>query len=111
MSQESWVIDGNYSAFLQERRLEEADCVIILLLNRFSCLVRSVKRYVIYHGRTREDMAEGCLEKLDPEFLAWLLWKGRNRAFYRAVALRYPHKTVVLNDQRAINRFLEGLSC
>lgn len=28
MSQESWVIDGNYSAFLQERRLEEADCVI-----------------------------------------------------------------------------------
>ena len=57
MSQESWVIDGNYSAFLQERRLEEADCVIILLLNRFSCLVRSVKRYVQAYGTDRACIA------------------------------------------------------
>ncbi len=111
MSQESWVIDGNYAAFLQGRRLEEADRIILLCLNRFSCLVRAVKRYLIYRGRTREDMAEDCPEKLDPEFLVWLLWKGRDKAFYSAVASRYPHKTVVLNDQRAINRFLEGLSC
>lgn len=33
---DSWVIDGNYSKFYKERRLEEADEIVLLLFNRFS---------------------------------------------------------------------------
>ena len=41
---ESWVIDGNYSKLSYERRMEEADQIILLLFNRFSCLFRAFLR-------------------------------------------------------------------
>ena len=76
---DGWVIDGSYGAFHQERRLEEADEIIILALNRFSCLWRAIKRRVQYHKKPRESRTEGCEEKFDFEFLKWLLWKGRGK--------------------------------
>lgn len=42
---DSWVIDGNYSKLFYERRMEEADTIILLLFNRFSCLCRAYRRY------------------------------------------------------------------
>ena len=40
-SHSSWVIDGNYSKLFYDRRLEEADKIIILMFNRFSCFYRA----------------------------------------------------------------------
>ena len=45
---ESWIIDGNYSKLFYERRMEEADQIILLLFNRFSCLFRAFRRYLQY---------------------------------------------------------------
>ena len=64
---DSWVIDGNYSKLFYERRMEEADIIILLLFNRFSCLYRAYCRYIRYKNTTRPDMAEGCKEKFDLE--------------------------------------------
>ena len=52
-----------------ERRMEEADIIILLLFNRFSCLYRAYCRYIRYKNTTRPDMAEGCKEKFDLEFV------------------------------------------
>lgn len=110
----SWIIDGTYKKFLQERRLREADRILFLDLSRFTCLWRACVRQIRYHGRNREDMADGCIERIDPEFLWWLLWKGRTekrrRAFEEIVA-QYPEKTIRLKTQRDIDRYLEGLPC
>lgn len=111
-SHESWVIDGNYSKVCFQRRVEEADLVIMLLFNRFSSLFRVTKRYRTFKGKSRPDMAQGCEEKLDGEFLRWVLWDGRGRrkrAFYRRLQRQYPGKTVVLKTQGQIDRFLEEL--
>ena len=35
---DAWVIDGNYSKLSYQRRMEEADVIIMLLFNRFSSL-------------------------------------------------------------------------
>lgn len=107
-SHTSWVIDGNYSKYSFERRLEEADLIVMLLFNRVSCFLRAYHRYRTYRYTTRPDMAEGCREKFDREFALWILKGGRSkkaRERYRSIRRTYPRKTVVIKSQRQINRF------
>jgi len=103
-----WVIDGTYSKLSFERRLEEADLILLLLFNRFRCLYRVCKRYHTYKGKSRPDMAEGCAEKIDGEFLRWILWKGRtklHRQRFRGIQTQYKDKVTVLKSQRQIDAF------
>lgn len=111
MENRDWVIDGTYSKFEFERRLEEADQIIFLNFSRFTCFFRAWKRYFSFRGKHRPDMADGCNEKMDPEFIWWLLWKGRTRQKrekFQRVLDAYPEKTVVLKNQREMDRFLAG---
>lgn len=110
MEKESWIIDGNYSRVLYQQRMEEADQIIILDFNRYSCLWRAFCRYRTYRGTTRPDMAAGCIEKFDWEFIRWILWEGRSRNAqkrYHRVRAAYPQKTIVLKNQKALDYFLE----
>ena len=112
MAKESWVIDGNYQGFLQARRLEEADQIIFLNFPRLLCLKRAWHRYRTYRGRSRPDMAEGCDEKLDGEFIRWILWEGRTRErreHFHQIQRRYGQKTVMLKNQKELDQFMEGL--
>ena len=114
MERPQWVMDGTYSKFEYERRLEEADEIVFLDFPRLVCFFRAWKRYFQFQGGTRADMADGCIEKMDPEFIWWLLWKGRTRKRkekFQQVIRQYPKKIVVLKSQKEINRYLEGLSC
>lgn len=112
-SRRDWVIDGNYSKLSYDRRMEEADRIILLLFNRFDCIRRVTKRYNAYKDMIRPDMAEGCSEKLDLEFAFWVLWKGRKKAArdrYRRVREKYPDKTVVIRNQKQLDNFLRELA-
>ena len=114
MEQSEWVIDGNYTKYEYRRRMAEADTIIFLDFSRLNCFIRAWKRYFHYRGRTREDMTEGCPEKMDAEFMRWILWDGRTRRKkenYRQIVEQYSEKTVVLRNQKEIDRYLEGLSC
>ena len=105
---DSWIIDGNYSKLFFERRLEESDKIILLLFNRFSCLIRVIKRYLAFKGKTRPDMGAGCEEKIDWQFIKWVLWEGRSkraRRRYKDVAKRYPEKVTVIKNQRRLDDF------
>lgn len=104
----SWVIDGNYFQLYFDRRLKEADMVVMLLFNRFHCLFRIIKRYRRYKGKSRPDMAEGCYEKIDREFLKWILWEGRTkekRLIYRQIESQYPDKVVILKNQKQLDQW------
>ena len=103
---DSWVIDGNYSNLYWERRAEEADKIVLMLFNRINCLYRVTKRYFKYRNQTRPDMAEGCQEKLDWEFVWWILRDGRkkkSRERYKKLIEEYGEKVVVLKNQRALD--------
>jgi adenylate kinase family enzyme len=81
---ERWIIEGNYGSILP-MRLERADSVVWLDYPTWLCLKRVLKRWWQHRGRTRPDMTEGCPERLDPEFLWYVLlfrhnWGQRNAA-------------------------------
>ncbi|KXT80394.1 DNA topology modulation protein flar-related protein [Streptococcus sp. DD11] len=91
----SWVIDGNYSWCLYERRMEEADQIIFMNFSRWNCLCRAFKRYLKYRNKVRESMAPGCPERFDWEFIRWILWDGRRQtalARYERIRQNFPQK-------------------
>ena len=111
-SHDAWVIDGNYSGLFYERRMQEADQIILLLFGRFTCLRRAYRRYRKYKHTARPDMAQGCDEKLDGEFIRWILWKGRSkraRVRYQGVMQAYPQKCVLIRNQRQLDAYLNTL--
>ncbi len=113
MRHASWVIDGNYTDFYQPERLEQADTILFLDFPRRVCLARAFKRYLQYKNTTRESMAEGCPEKLDLEFIGWILFTGRTnkvRRHFREIVARYPGKAVVLRNQRQVDAYLRKVS-
>ena len=111
-SHTSWVIDGNYTKLSYERRLEEADLIIMLLFNRFSCFYRAYRRYKTYSGTTRPDMAEGCPEKFDREFAKWILWDSRKkkaRDRYKEIGKEYSDKVIVIKNQKQLDQYINSL--
>ena len=110
---DSWVIDGNYSKLFYERRMKEADIIILMLFNRFSCLYRVICRYMKYRNTTRPDMCEGCNEKLDGEFVKWVLHDGRTRRkkkHYKDIISEYREKVIVVKNQKQLEDCFRKLS-
>jgi adenylate kinase family enzyme len=105
---DSWILDGNYSGTL-DLRLEACDTVIFLDLPRTLCLWRILKRLVAYRAGGRPDMAAGCREKLNPEFLRWV-WGYPRRTRPKVLKLLRDHaggKTVFhLRTQSEIENLL-----
>lgn len=72
IKQDQWILDGNYSATINIR-LQAADTVVFLNYPTWRCLYGIVKRRIQYHNQTRPDMGKDCKEKLDWEFIQWVL--------------------------------------
>ena len=107
---DGWVIDGSYKKCALQRRLEESDEIILMKFNRVDCFFRICKRYKKYKGTTRPDMGEGCNEKLDWEFVKWILWDGRTkprRNAFKKIQASYPEKTTVIKNQRQLTSYVE----
>jgi adenylate kinase family enzyme len=112
LKRDSWIMDGNYSGTL-ETRLKACDAVIFLDMPRSVCLWRVFKRALMYRGRSRPDMAEGCDERLTLEFVLWI-WNYRRRSRPKVLRLLESHRgekeVVWLKSQRDVKRFLAARS-
>lgn len=64
----AWIVDGNYTSHLPAR-FNAADTIIHLDYPRRIHMARVLKRIATSYGRVRFDMAPGCPEQLDLEFL------------------------------------------
>ncbi|MGT2950149.1 topology modulation protein [Streptococcus cuniculi] len=109
LENDSWVIEGNYSDFYYQERMEDADQIILMAFSRWSCLYRAVKRYITYAGRVRESSAEGCIEKLDWEFIRWILKDGRSpktQKRYQTICQTYADKVTILHSQKELDEFV-----
>ena len=106
---DSWIIDGNYKAIIQRQRFEQSDLIIFFDFNRFTCFARAFGRYLKYRGKTRPDMAKGCDEKFDLEFMKWILIDGRTlqkKKAYENMCKKYADKVFVLRNQSQVDDFL-----
>lgn len=79
MKNESWIIDGNYRETL-DMRIEASDTVIYLDYNVIYCMINVIWRYFTNLGKVRADMGGECIEKIDLEFIEFILnFNRRNR--------------------------------
>jgi adenylate kinase family enzyme len=105
---DSWIIDGNYRGTM-EMRLKKCDTVIFLDLPRTTCVYRILKRVVFYRKGNRPDMAEGCDERFDWEFIKWV-WNYPARSKPRVEALlerfKDEKKIIRLTSKKEIESFL-----
>jgi adenylate kinase family enzyme len=108
IERDSWIIDGNYSGTL-EQRLQKCDTIVFLDLSRVLCLLRIVKRFLIYRNGTRPDVAEGCRESLNFEFVSWI-WNYPRRSRPKVIRLLHEHAQTKqifwLRSRRDVQRFL-----
>ena len=109
---DSWVIDGNYTSTLFERRMREADKIIFMNFNRLNCLIRAYKRYIVNKGKVRDSMADGCEEKFDFEFFKWIMLDSRSKKRtekYRLVSADYHDKLIVIKNQHELDEFINSV--
>lgn len=106
---EKWIIDGNYNGTL-DIRLNAADTIIFVDINRWICICRVIKRRIHYHGRSRPDMGEGCVEKLDLNFLKWI-WDypktKRPETINKLRNLRDDQQIIFLKSPKEVQQFLK----
>lgn len=106
-AQDQWVIDGNYSSTM-DLRLARADTVVFLDFPTAVCTWRVLKRWASQRGRQREDVGEGCPEKVDLEFLKWI-WGYRKRSrpgTLRMLSEKKDGQVFVLRNAEEVAHFL-----
>lgn len=91
-----WIVDGNYAATLA-LRLAAADTVVLFDFPTAVCLGRSLLRLARSPWTARPDMAEGCRERLNLEFLRfiWHFRRDRRPGILRRLAAMPPGRTVL----------------
>ena len=110
-TQEAWIIDGNYSGTI-DSRLKRADTIIYLDYSTINCLWRITKRIFKYHGETRPDMTEGCVERFDLEFYHYVAVYNltrRKQLLEKLSTLPTEKSIFILKNDSEVEQFLEGL--
>lgn len=108
---DSWIIDGNYNSTM-EMRMEAADTIIYLDFPSILCLWGIFKRRIMYSGKERPDVTEGCAEKIDWEFFNWVLtYRRRNRKKLLAMLDKYSEnrQVFIFRSRSQVNCFINKL--
>jgi hypothetical protein len=99
-----------------EERLEAADTIVFLDANPALCIWRVAVRNVRTLGRTRDDLAPGCVERFRPrETVAFWRYVARYRRTKRPVVLERIRRhgagkrIEVLRTRRDVRRFLDSV--
>jgi adenylate kinase family enzyme len=102
-----WVMDGHNNTLAL--RLPYADTAIVLDLPTWLCLARVLLRIARNYGRVRADMAPGCPERLDPEFILYAARyrKDINQRMFAQLEA-FSGQVVVLRSRREIEAFLSA---
>ncbi|WP_113000488.1 AAA family ATPase [Rhizobium sp. Root1203] len=74
---ERWLMDGTGSSTF-DLRLPRTEFVLWVRLPRWRCVLGVTRRWLRWRGRPRPEMAAGCPEKLDLEFLSFI-WNFERR--------------------------------
>jgi adenylate kinase family enzyme len=112
VAEDEWIMDGNFGGTLPQR-IKRADAIILLDVSRWICLWRVARRAVKYRGRHRPDMAPGCQERFDLEFIKWI-WRYPTQSKPAKLALLSAtgpdQRVVILRSNAEIKRFLDETS-
>lgn len=108
LTQDRWIIDGNFIGTM-DQRIAAAEFIYFFDLPRWLCLWRLARRYLTWRGRTRDDMAPECPERIDWKFLHYV-WTFNDMQRPEIVNLLRGHtdKLVVFNSAREVEQYLSA---
>ena len=89
----SWVIDGDGFDIDFEKRMEEADRIVIMRRSRFFCLFNKFKEY------------SKQKEKTDMDTVRWILLESRSkerRKIYNQVMRKYYEKVIMIFNTKQL---------
>lgn len=112
INKDNWIVDGNYTRLLGNERNELADQIFIFEFNRFRCLINVVKRRIRYNKKVRPSTAPNCIEKLDFQFLKWILKDGRTvkvKNYRNNLKAKYSNKIITFKNHRQVNKYLKAI--
>lgn len=109
MSKEKWIIDGNHTGTM-ELRIESADLIIFLDINRLVCLYGVFRRL----GKKRPDMPESLEERYGLEFLKFLkgVWRFKKTRRCKIIKMqnKYSDKQfLTIKSRKQLHDFLSQL--
>ena len=107
---DSWIIEGNYLNHVT-RRFSECDILIFLNFSRYQCFKSVVERHGLYNGIEREEIP-GCIDKMDLEFINWVLFKGRNKKRRKKLmeVTKSAKKYYIFKNRKKLLDFIEKLN-
>ena len=109
---EKFIIDGNYSKFAYDLRMKLSDKIIFFDFDRITCLFQAILRYKEFQGKVRDSMTEGCCEKLDWEFIKWILFNGRSEERvnkYNKLIEQYKDKIIIVKNRKEVDDLLNKI--
>lgn len=110
--EDSWVMDGNFGSTF-DIRLPRADLIIFLDFNPLYCLYKVFRRRLKNRGKIRPDMAPGCAEQVDWEFIKWILSYNHSSKVSLLSAFEKFHctnKLITVQTRKDVGKLLENLS-
>ena len=108
----SWIMDGNYSGTM-DVRIKSADTIIYLDYPTLKCFWRVIIRILKYHGVARSDMANGCKEQFNLEFLHFVAtfnYKNRLGIINKLNLIKNKKKVYILKTDKQTDKFLAQIS-
>lgn len=102
-----WIIDGNYLRFA-ELHVNAADTIIFLETPSLLCFRRLIERHRKYRKHSRDDIPEGCTDRLTLQHLfKVLIFRFQGKQIIEQTLLNYPSKQVFrLHSVQDITNFL-----
>lgn len=104
-----WIIDGNYGGTM-DIRLTAADTIVWLDFKRYICLWRVFQRYLQYQGKVRPDMAAGCAERWNWEFMQYV-WNfpklHRPKIVDKLTEYQEDKQIIILQNSRQVLDWLQ----
>jgi len=110
LAEPRWITDGNFMD-TADLHIAGAQMVVWVDQPRGLCIRRALWRIVTERGGKRADMAVGCDEKFDPDFLAYIWnWDRNTRPKVEGAIARFAadKPLVRLTSDAEIARFLAG---
>lgn len=107
VKEEKWIIDGTYHHTLKTR-IESSDLIIWLDYSSFSQLKGVIKRFIKNPGKEKKEIP-GCRERLNFEFLKYVLNYNKNKRYYITEALEniQKDKLLIFTKQKDLNKWLK----
>lgn len=110
LEKDKWIIDGNYDRIIEER-IKRCDTIIYLDYLRRTSLFGVIKRVLSSYGKVRPDMADGCPERFDLEFIKWI-WnfnKEHRDKFYKIIKEQKDKEIYIFTKRKECNEFIKTL--